>query len=214
MGFIADRDAPGSGRRRPPRLRALRGNVLRPPARHLTPSTFSFPLRIAGIGNWVADEALWLARIHPEAAASTLSEPQVAYLLASLTSVVKKSVAARADDSLYPRNWIFHTRWGKTTGATVDGHRISFIDVGGRTTAFVPGLQKKGERGGGGGSGGGGTAKRVKAEPASPAPPPPPPKRVKVEKAPAPAPKGTVAKPRAKAAKVPAPARTSRSRRV
>jgi len=50
-----------------------------------------------GIGNWVADEALWLARIHPEAAAAALSDAQVSALLAALSTVVMTAVAARAD---------------------------------------------------------------------------------------------------------------------
>jgi formamidopyrimidine-DNA glycosylase len=169
---------------------------------------------LAGIGNWVADEVLWAARIHPEASAGSISDRQVAALSSSLRSVITLAVDARADDSRYPRSWIFHTRWGKTAGAMVEGHRISFIEVGGRTTAFVPGLQKKGENGGGEG----GALKRVQAAAAPPvkrvkvekAASPvkrvkveeaaPPVKRVKVEKAVAPK-KGAAAKPRAGVAK-------------
>jgi formamidopyrimidine-DNA glycosylase len=177
---------------------------------------------LAGVGNWVADEVLWAARIHPEAGAATLSDAQAGALAAALRAVVSLAAAARADDSRYPRSWIFHTRWGKAAGATVEGHRIAFIDVGGRTTAYVPGLQKKGERAAGregGGGGGGDSAKRrvVKAEPASPAPPPvqrPPVKRVKEEKAVEPPRKGAVAKPRAGAAKGRAAAPEGATRRA
>lgn len=142
----------------------------------------------AGVGNWVADEVLWQARLHPEAAASSLSPAQVSALAAALESVPRHAAAVRANDALYPADWIFHVRWGKASSSKpapkVGGvHAIQWIDVGGRTTAFVPGLQKKGEGGASGKAGGaakreaappppGLVAKRAKAAAKAEAPPP------------------------------------------
>ena len=47
------------------------------------------------------------------------------------------------DSDRYPRGWLFHHRWGKNADArTARGERIRHITVGGRTTAWVPGVQR------------------------------------------------------------------------
>ncbi|KAF5200506.1 Formamidopyrimidine-dna glycosylase [Thalictrum thalictroides] len=57
-------------------------------------------------------------------------------------SVMEKSVEVGADSSHYPDYWIFHSRENKPGKAFVDGKSIEFITAGGRTTAYVPELQK------------------------------------------------------------------------
>jgi formamidopyrimidine-DNA glycosylase len=48
-----------------------------------------------------------------------------------------------ANDRRYPRTWLFHDRWGKRADATTArGHQIRHLTLGGRTTAWVPALQK------------------------------------------------------------------------
>ena len=55
---------------------------------------------------------------------------------------MKTAVGARSDSDRYPRGWLFHHRWGKNADAhTARGERIRHITVGGRTTAWVPGVQ-------------------------------------------------------------------------
>lgn len=90
-------------------------------------------------------QVLFAARIHPEARSGQLSQSQVARLSRALRSVAETACAARADSSLFPENWIFHERWdgGGDHRRTHEGHRISWIKVGGRTTAFCPAIQKK-----------------------------------------------------------------------
>ncbi|XP_031480051.1 formamidopyrimidine-DNA glycosylase isoform X2 [Nymphaea colorata] len=97
---------------------------------------------IAGIGNWVADEVLYQARIHPLRTASSLSRQDCEQLHNSIKEVIEKALAVGADSNQFPSNWIFHFREKKPGKAYVDGKRIEFITVGGRTTAFVPELQK------------------------------------------------------------------------
>ncbi|XP_031480053.1 formamidopyrimidine-DNA glycosylase isoform X4 [Nymphaea colorata] len=96
---------------------------------------------IAGIGNWVADEVLYQARIHPLRTASSLSRQDCEQLHNSIKEVIQFAVQVNADCSHFPTKWIFQFRWGKKTG-NINGKRIEFITVGGRTTAFVPELQK------------------------------------------------------------------------
>ncbi|KAM3380568.1 Formamidopyrimidine-DNA glycosylase [Capsicum chinense] len=97
---------------------------------------------ISGIGNWIADEVLYQARIHPMQSASSISKEDCATLLKCINEVIKKAVEVGADSSQYPTSWIFHSREKKPGKAFVDGKKIEFITAGGRTSAFVPDLQK------------------------------------------------------------------------
>ncbi len=58
---------------------------------------------LSGVGNIYADEALWLARLHPERATATLTRAQVATLLTGLREVMAAALAAGGTsfDSLY-----------------------------------------------------------------------------------------------------------------
>ncbi|KAL2332484.1 hypothetical protein Fmac_020065 [Flemingia macrophylla] len=97
---------------------------------------------ISGIGNWVADEVLYQARIHPRQVASSLSDESCSTLYKCIKEVIEKAVEVGADSSQYPTYWIFHSREKKQGTAFVDGKKIDFITAGGRTTAYVPELQK------------------------------------------------------------------------
>ncbi|KAJ7524395.1 hypothetical protein O6H91_17G003400 [Diphasiastrum complanatum] len=97
---------------------------------------------ISGIGNWIADEVLYQARIHPEQSASSLSVEDCKRLLASISEVLLTAIEAGADALKYPKNWIYHAREKKTGEAYIDGKKIEYITVGGRTSAYVPDLQK------------------------------------------------------------------------
>ncbi|KAK4756390.1 hypothetical protein SAY87_006517 [Trapa incisa] len=97
---------------------------------------------MAGIGNWIADEVLYQAGIHPLEIASNLSQERCATLHKSIKEVIEKAVEVDADSSQFPSNWIFHYREKKPGKAFVNGKMIDFISAGGRTTAYVPELQK------------------------------------------------------------------------
>mgnify|MGYP006266823755 FL=1 len=58
---------------------------------------------ISGIGNIYADEALWLAKIHPEQTADRLSEAEIRTILNSVRRVMKRAVArgGTSFDDLY-----------------------------------------------------------------------------------------------------------------
>jgi len=60
-----------------------------------------------------------------------------------LKSVIEFAVKVDADKTRFPRTWLFHQRWGKDGDArTHRGEQIEHISVGGRTTAWVPGVQR------------------------------------------------------------------------
>jgi formamidopyrimidine-DNA glycosylase len=97
----------------------------------------------AGVGNWIADEVLFQARIAPHRKASALSPDEVQRLRARLASVIRKAVAVDADSHRFPRSWLFHHRWGRNADArTARGQRIVHVTVAGRTTAWVPSVQR------------------------------------------------------------------------
>ena len=97
----------------------------------------------AGVGNWIADEALYQAGLDPRRRASSLTDAEAQRLRARLRAIVRRAVDANADDSLYPRTWLFHRRWGRRGDArTARGERIEHLKIGGRTTAWAPARQR------------------------------------------------------------------------
>ncbi|KAI0932720.1 hypothetical protein AcW1_000242 [Taiwanofungus camphoratus] len=67
----------------------------------------------AGVGNWVADEILYHARVHPEERCNVLTESQLEALHKQTAEVCRIAVEANADDSKFPEGWLFKHRWGK-----------------------------------------------------------------------------------------------------
>src|SRR5262245_33357792 len=96
----------------------------------------------AGVGNWIADEVLYQARIAPRRPARSLSNRELDRLRARLRSVVRVAVGARADSNRYPRSWLFHRRWDGGPGVTLRGDVIRRETIAGRTAAWVPGVQR------------------------------------------------------------------------
>jgi formamidopyrimidine-DNA glycosylase len=97
----------------------------------------------AGIGNWLADEILFQAKMNPHHVASDLKPAQVKTLHKAVLTVVKKAVSVDADYERFPKTWLFHERWGKSkTAKTSSGKKVIHEDIGGRTTAWVPQIQK------------------------------------------------------------------------
>ncbi|KAL9111493.1 MAG: hypothetical protein Q9187_007918 [Circinaria calcarea] len=102
---------------------------------------------ISGVGNWVGDEILYDAQIHPEQYSNTLSPAQISRLYTSLHDVCSLAVSTLADSSKFPETWLFKHRWGKgkkdSPNQLPNGAKIVFLTVGGRTSAVVPSVQKK-----------------------------------------------------------------------
>ena len=93
----------------------------------------------AGVGNWIADEVLYQARIDPQRRANELTDSEARRIRQRLIAIVRTAIDRNGDQSTFPRTWLYHRRWGKDENAvTVEGHPIEFVVVGGRTTAWVP----------------------------------------------------------------------------
>jgi len=97
----------------------------------------------AGIGNWIADEVLYQAKIAPKRLASSLDKKEVTALHKAIHHVLALSVKVDADYREFPESWLFHHRWGGGKGADlIEGQEIVRETVGGRTSAWVPSVQK------------------------------------------------------------------------
>jgi len=99
----------------------------------------------AGVGNWVADEVLYQARVHPDQRANTLNKEQMRMIREKMVWVCEKAVEVNANPDEFPKDWLFHVRWSKSKKKKVkmpDGNEVIFLTVGGRTTAVVPAIQK------------------------------------------------------------------------
>lgn len=101
---------------------------------------------ISGVGNWVADEVLYQARIHPEQYSNTFSDEQLNRLHDKLVEVCTIACETLADTSQFPDDWLMKHRWNKgkkDMNRLPNGEKIMHITVGGRTSAVVPSVQKK-----------------------------------------------------------------------
>jgi formamidopyrimidine-DNA glycosylase len=94
----------------------------------------------AGVGNWIADEVLYQARISPHRRTGDLSDAEIDAIRLKIRHIVKTAVRVDARKSEFPKAWLFHKRWGKQAGF-IKGKPIVFDEVGGRTTAWVPEVQ-------------------------------------------------------------------------
>jgi formamidopyrimidine-DNA glycosylase len=90
-----------------------------------------------GIGNWMADEILWRAGIHPRSRCGALTAAQTRRLWREVRAVSRQAMATVGKDySDPPKRWLFHQRWGR--GGCCPKHRLPLrrATVGGRTTAW------------------------------------------------------------------------------
>eukprot|EP00980_Cylindrotheca_fusiformis_P016688 scaffold5024_cov136-Cylindrotheca_fusiformis.AAC.17 len=95
---------------------------------------------ISGIGNWVADEVLYQAKMHPDQAWLTIH--QANNLLNKLQKILQIAVESLVEGIDFPQDWLFHYRWNKKkTTKDAMGQTITFITSGGRTTAIAPSIQ-------------------------------------------------------------------------
>ena len=96
----------------------------------------------AGVGNWIADEVLYQARIPPRRRARLLDDAELERLRRRLRAIVRLAVRVGADSDRFPRTWLFHRRWDRRPGVTGRGDLIRRETIAGRTTAWVPAIQR------------------------------------------------------------------------
>ncbi len=97
----------------------------------------------SGIGNWMADEILWRAKIHPNCSASKLKSNERASLFRETKFVAKRSLETTGRDfSDPPRTWLIHQRWKRRGVCPIHREVLPRATIGGRTTAWCPRCQK------------------------------------------------------------------------
>jgi formamidopyrimidine-DNA glycosylase len=94
---------------------------------------------IAGVGNLLADEALWRARIHPARPVEAIPVAERVTLFRELRSVIRRQTVDR-----YPEG--FRSRWNDARGREEArcprcGTKLARTVVGGRTTYLCPSCQ-------------------------------------------------------------------------
>ncbi|OAC98779.1 hypothetical protein MUCCIDRAFT_157316 [Mucor lusitanicus CBS 277.49] len=97
----------------------------------------------AGVGNWVADEILYQAMIHPAQYTNTLTEKELDDMYYKMKFICETAVEAEADEDKFPDDWLMKHRWNKgkkneNKGRLPNGMLLQFETVGGRTSAFAP----------------------------------------------------------------------------
>ena len=98
----------------------------------------------AGIGNWMADDILYQAKIHPESKVQDLSDKEIQTIFKAMKHVIEVAIAKDAHYPDFPDDFLIHNR---KKGATCihTGGEIKKIKVGGRSTYFSPEWQKLAE---------------------------------------------------------------------
>jgi formamidopyrimidine-DNA glycosylase len=105
---------------------------------------------VAGVGNWIVDEVLYQAKIHPEKKANQLSENEVFEIHKSMRFVIQTAIDSQANYDDFPENFLIHARgWGRAGLEDIRaekcaecGEKISISKVGGRTTYFCANRQR------------------------------------------------------------------------
>jgi formamidopyrimidine-DNA glycosylase len=106
--------------------------------------------RFPGIGNWMADEILWRAAIHPRRPAGSLAPAEVRTLWRETRRVARLALdtIAGRDGRLppelnlhIPSTWLFAHRWRDGGRCPRTGVPLVRESIGGRTTCWSPGRQ-------------------------------------------------------------------------
>ncbi|GAB5559363.1 MAG: DNA-formamidopyrimidine glycosylase [Synoicihabitans sp.] len=106
--------------------------------------------RFPGVGNWMADEILWRAEIHPAQLAGSLTDAEISKLYREIRAVCRNAMKRIAGDGDYiphdlnvgiPNSWLFNHRWKNGGTCPRSGVPLERADIGGRTTCWSPARQ-------------------------------------------------------------------------
>ena len=106
--------------------------------------------RFPGIGNWMADEILWRAEIHPAQPAGSITGDQSKRLRKEIRAVCRNAlnrIAGKGDVMPHdlnvgiPNTWLFNHRWRDGGTCPRSGVPLERADIGGRTTCWSPARQ-------------------------------------------------------------------------
>ncbi|MBG8555491.1 DNA-formamidopyrimidine glycosylase [Hymenobacter guriensis] len=105
----------------------------------------------AGLGNWIVDEVLFQARIHPERIANTLTSEEFKAMHMAIQLVLRTAIEHEAVYRHFPASFLIHAReWDESATPGTEAHRfcprhpkveIGKHYVGGRATYHCPSCQ-------------------------------------------------------------------------
>ncbi len=107
--------------------------------------------RFPGVGNWMADEILWRAAIHPRRRAGSLKPTEVTRLWREGRRVCRLALDTIAGKGSYlppdlnthiPKSWLFWHRWEDGGRDPRTRTPLARAEIGGRTTCWSPARQK------------------------------------------------------------------------
>lgn len=97
--------------------------------------------RFPGVGNWMADEILWRARLHPSTPCGSLGPESTAALWRGVRRVARLSIDTIDENWEYPRTWLFAHRWEPGGHCPRCDTALARASIGGRTTCWCPRCQ-------------------------------------------------------------------------
>jgi formamidopyrimidine-DNA glycosylase len=96
-----------------------------------------------GVGNWMADEILWRAKLHPEMRPGQLNREQEKRLFEACKWVCREAIATIGEDYRDPpEDWLFRHRWRDGGKCPATGKALRSKKVGGRRTVWSPPRQR------------------------------------------------------------------------
>jgi formamidopyrimidine-DNA glycosylase len=96
-----------------------------------------------GVGNWMADEILWRARILPARLASKVTSSELGELFRETRFVCREALRSISKDfSDPPTTWFFHRRWRPGGNCPRDESPLQRAQIAGRTTCWCGSCQK------------------------------------------------------------------------
>lgn len=107
--------------------------------------------RFPGIGNWMADEILWRAALHPARKSGSLSAQEIHRLWLQCRRVSRLALRMIAglggrlpSDSKVniPNSWLFRHRWDRGGRCPKTGAPLVYAEIGGRATCWSPARQR------------------------------------------------------------------------
>ncbi len=95
----------------------------------------------AGVGNWMADEILYQAKIHPERKVEHMSKQEMQGVFDAMKKVIEVAIENDAHYDDFPEGFLMHFRKADGICYHTNG-KIKKIKLGGRATYFSPKWQK------------------------------------------------------------------------
>lgn len=101
----------------------------------------------AGLGNWIVDEVLFQAKVHPSSVSADLTDNQIDVIHEAIHFVLETAIVKEANYRDFPTSFLIHARqWDVSPYEDLEAYKfcprcgteIGIIEVGGRTTYYCP----------------------------------------------------------------------------